>query len=235
MCSDGNTEPFHDYHIQDQWIWQYLQAGKISNQVAREQFLRACKGWDRNKEALDNLERAQTEDRIEREMRAVAVELSQQLRAFRSIPAVENWEADFTRPMPRRMVLVLEGPSQIGKTMFARSLAATPEAVFEQNVSGTVHLDLREFKWGVHTHILLDEGSPTLVLHHRKLMQGQNSWVYLGGSATGIYGYRVYVHKVRFIICCNNWSAGLNALCDADRDWLALNCVHVYETEPLWL
>eukprot|EP00975_Prorocentrum_lima_P037496 7889375-Prorocentrum_lima.AAC.1 len=55
--------------------------------------------------------------------------------------------------------------------------------LLELNCAGGILTpNLREYKCGLHSHILSDECSPKCVLHNRKLFKGGNGFVQLGQS-----------------------------------------------------
>ena len=77
----------------------------------------------------------------------------------------------------RYRILVLEGPSGLGKTQFSVSLSPRSLEVMRSNCDEP---DLREFKSGKHDLVLLDEAKCILVLHLQK--KAHASRVLLGES-----------------------------------------------------
>ena len=67
-----------------------------------------------------------------------------------------------------------------------------------------------------------------------KLMQAGPAWVSLGSSSTNMYSYKVWPHKVKFIVSSNTWSAELAMGEAADRAWLCANSVWVRVSHPLY-
>ncbi len=70
---------------------------------------------------------------------------------------------------------------------------------------------------------------------HKQLMQGGPAWASLGSSTVNMYSYKVWPHKVKFIVSSNTWSAEL-AKCEkqkTNRAWLRANSVWVRVSHPL--
>jgi hypothetical protein len=137
--------------------------------------------------------------------------------------------------LARRKFLVLEGPSQVGKTEYARSLVASPEAVLELNcVNQKQFVDLRAFSPGVHRLVLWDEAEPSLILNNKKLIQGQAVEVQMGMSSTSCHGYSIFPWGLLMVVCSNTWSWHMRALPQEDAQWLSSNSIHVQVITPLW-
>ena len=133
----------------------------------------------------------------------------------------------------RRKFLVLNGPSRLGKTQFAMSLAPRGRAL-EVNCAAATHPPLREFDQSAHSLILFDEASPQMVLDNRKLFQCPNAYVTIGSSPTNSLAYSVYLNDTGLVVATNTWRHELAAMPACDRDWLAANMVYVEVENPLW-
>ena len=68
----------------------------------------------------------------------------------------------------------------------------------------------------------------------KKLVQAGPAWVSLGSSSTDVYSYKVWPHKVEFIVSSNTWSAELAKCETADRAWLCAKSVWVRVSHPLY-
>jgi hypothetical protein len=132
--------------------------------------------------------------------------------------------------------LVLEGPSRIGKTVFAR-MTLTPEGkeFYELNCAGGSELDLRGVLPHRHGLIIFDEISPTQVLRQKKVFQAGPTEIQLGQSSTSVYGYSKWFYKMRMVCCSNTWTSVLRTLPKDDADWLEKNAVHIFRTTPLFV
>ena len=86
--------------------------------------------------------------------------------------------------------LVLDGPSGVGKTEYARSLCGT-EPSLERKAAGNDHAHLRDSDPLLHKIILWDEASVHMVIAQRKFFQCPACWVGLGWSPRARNVYRV--------------------------------------------
>ena len=129
----------------------------------------------------------------------------------------------------------VDRPQRHWETQYALQITGKPDEVLEVNCASCPEPDLRDFIFGVHKAILFDEAKCKMVLAQKKLFQAGAAWVHLGCSVTNCHAYRVFVHGVMMIICCNTWTAELHALkFREDREWLETNSVVVEVTAPLW-
>ena len=57
----------------------------------------------------------------------------------------------------------------------------------------------------------------------------------MGESSTGMYSYKVWAFRLRFIITSNKWmELAPKVKSDADREWLQKNSVYHHCTEALY-
>jgi len=231
VARGGNILPFQDYLVNGEWVMNLLQQQKLEFQSARAELVKVGKNLPRLLQCLDKWEQEHENARLQGRIADIMAELNADKKPFRRIPEVEEWLAQYTKNRMRYRFLVLEGPSGLGKTQF--SLSLSPGSM-EVTCSNCDEPDLREFKPMQHDLILLDEATTTLVLKCKKLMQAGAAWVSLGSSSTNMYAYKIWAHKVRFIVSTNTWSHELTRCAAADRDWLVANCVHVRVSAPLF-
>ena len=170
-------------------------------------------------------------DRARAEADAV---LRASLRPFRSIAAVNAWQAQFAEHRHRYKFLILEGPSCTGKTQFARHLVPAGKRVFEINCAAEQEPPMQGFNLVEFGLVLFDEVRPAVVANQRKLFQAGVSEIQLGCSATNIHMYKVCTYATRLVCCSNDWSMHLAALDSQSQEWLAANSVHVWCMQPLW-
>ena len=161
--------------------------------------------------------------------------LAGQKHPFVVLPQVELWEAQYLELRHRYSFLVLEGPSRVGKTVYARSKCPAGQEVYEVNCAAGGEPDLRGYRYGKHGLILLDEVEAEAIARQRKLFQAGTALVQLGTSPTNIHVYSVFVHRVRIVCASNNWTASLQKLPEDDRNWISRNSFYVKCNEPLWL
>lgn len=109
-------------------------------------------------------------------------------------PQLGAFMEQFRWAQERYRMYALQGPSQAAKTSFAKACFKNP---FVVTVQGQKSLDLRNFEYGTHDALVLDNlNSFQVILDHRALLQANNDMHRLGESATGIYSYSVYLWSV---------------------------------------
>ena len=236
VASGGNSEPFHDYHVNPEWITNLVQAGKVNADVARDLYVRGAKNVVHH---LTNLERLVSEKRSAAlSVRAEHVQAvrAAQIAKFKTVPVVtQHWLPQYQHIKPRYAFLVLQGPSGTGKTSFAKHITGDPSEVLEVNCSACPEPDLRDLDPDKHKAILFDEASPSMVLSQRRLFQAPPCFVDLGCSATNCHKYQVFVSGIMMMVASNTWTQQVVALKHAgDRQWLGANSFVVNVMEPLW-
>ena len=232
-----NAEPFHDYHVNPEWITNILQAGKVTVAVARELYLRGAKNVVHH---LQNLERVEAEQRnltLRARASHITAVRAAQITKFKEVPLVtQYWLPQFQHIKPRYAFLVLQGPSGTGKTSFAKHITGSASEVLEVNCSACPEPDLRNFDPEQHRGILFDEASPSMVLSQRRLFQAPPCWIDLGCSTTNCHKYQVWVSGMMLMVTSNSWTQQVRELKHAgDRQWLDANSLVVNVHEPLWV
>jgi hypothetical protein len=145
---------------------------------------------------------------------------------FRLIQVVEDWKVHTQSLSMRKRFLVLEGPSGVAKTAYAKSLWGSA-GTLELNMAGSDDFCLRQFNPAIHKAIVWDEARPSVVSSQRKLFQCGPSWVDLGQSPTGAHVYRVWLNDAAMIVCSNKWTELVNGMKHSDAEWIRANQVHV--------
>jgi hypothetical protein len=222
----STREPFTGYLVQPSWLMNFLQSGKISFDVCKAGVIRTCQNVAKYLKDLEVLEQSYRQADIDEEVKRVAAILSRKRRPFLSLEPVARWKAQYQEDLFRFRFLVLEGPSQFGKTQFVRSIASE-DAILEVNCSGGVAIDLRSFERHRHKVILFDEIEVPQVLKQRKLFQAGPTPVQLGQSQTGMYSYSVFLYRTMLVVCTNNWSTSLGQASLMDQDWIRANQVFI--------
>ena len=226
---------FRDYAVREQWIFNLYQAQKLTADHAKR-LLANIPGRAQHAVAeVDFCEQERVRHRVA-DMRAEAERsLSASLRPFRTFAQIDQWQVQYAQPLHRYKFLILEGPSQTGKTQLARSLCPQSQTVFEVNCAADSEPPLQGFNPIQFGLILFDEIRPATVVRQRKLFQASLAEVQLGCSSTNVYMYKVCTYKTRIVCCSNDWTAHLRALDPTSREWLVHNSVHVSVLEPCWL
>ena len=167
----------------------------------------------------------------------VQVALRKELRSFKKFPAVDAWLRKYAsgRLCDRKKVLVLTGPSGVGKTAFVRNLFGAG-SVLELNAAGLSCVNLQAFDPEQHRCILWDEAGPRLIADNRKVFQHPACWVDIGHSPTGQHIQHVWLNDSVSCVCTNRWHEDVEAIpSELDRQWLQSNVVVVRVEEPMWL
>jgi hypothetical protein len=224
IFSSGKQAPFVDYSVKSEWISSRVQDGKFSLECCREEFVKCGRNVRENLANLDIV----TQERTHLAMREHISEVQRRLRLSRmpvhTYEQVEKFHAEFATEKDRRPLLVINGPSGLGKTTFVRSWCE-PDEILELSCEGMLEPDLREVKFNKTRVVLLDECSATLILSYKKVFMGSPALVTLGSSKTGCYSYKVWTHGLKFVICSNRWHDEVQQLKTSDAQWLQRNTI----------
>jgi hypothetical protein len=235
LFAHGTQRPFTGFVVSPTWVMVLLQQEKIAVKVAREQIVRTGNNLTRRLADFDKWQDEIATARLRSSIAARTERLETTLRPFVSLPVVDRWWATYsTGDHHRKPFLVLEGPSQVGKTAYARSLCGDPSATLELNCANTTMVQLKAFDSGRHKAIIWDELAAKVVVAEKKVFQAPCCLLDLGASPTGQHVYHVYLADTVHIICSNKWTSDLGGLTWEDRLWITKNQVHVVVDQPLW-
>ena len=234
IASWGTHEPFVGYAVHPLWIFSLVQSGKMCYANARADMCRVPMGLVRNLECLDNWQ----QERNRMAIHAVSVQCAQaairDMRPWKEYAMVNLWEAQYAQSRLRYGFLVLDGPSRMGKTQFARNLSQAPGGVLEINMAGCAKVDLRLYDPLVHDVLLFDECDPQAVLEHKKLFQAGGAGISMQTSATNMHAFSVCVSQKKIVVCSNNWWGSCMKLPWEDAEWLRANSYYLHVTSPMW-
>jgi len=223
-----------EYPVSAEWVTSLWQQDKITAEVAMAQYIETKRHVQKYLENLQYQERAYKNLELQRQKDLVTAQLAQKLLKPKIIPAVQqHFLPQFQSAQFRRKFLILDGPSRMGKTLYASQLHG-PKCTLEVNCANTLEPDLRTYDPTVHKTILFDEGSSQMVLRHKKLFQGPHCDVAMASSNTNCYSYNVWVYGCYLVITSNRWKTEVEQLPRCDSDWLEANSVYVYVSEPLY-
>ena len=225
---------FTDFPISAQCVFNGVQAGKILVQTAHELLCRIPRSIDRNLEQLARYRTEQGNLAVERVMAWRRHNGHEHRAAWRYNYTVLQWMAQYSVVLDRYQFLVLDGPSRMGKTGFARSLVQ-PDEFLEVSLAGGAAIDLRSYRMWQHTLVLFDEAEPQQILDQKKLFQAGPMPVQLQTSTTNCHAYSAYVGGKMMVICSNVWAERMVRLSPADVEWLQRNSVYVHVTSPMWV
>jgi len=143
ICSEGSHQPFSDYVVNPLWIFSLLQSGKMLYAAARVDMCRLPSWIVRNLESLERWQRERQTAAITAVGTLCEKASSRDMRPWKEYSMVTMWQAQYAASRPRYGFLVLDGPSRMGKTQFARCLSQAPGGVLELNMAGSAKVDLR--------------------------------------------------------------------------------------------
>ena len=226
VASTGSKQPFIDYCVNGNWIFNLVQGLKMSYSMARIELVKTTHGLTRKLADLDKWHAEQCALNMEHRVHVRSVALQASMLPFRLIQVVEDWKVHTQSLSMRKRFLVLEGPSGVAKTAYAMSLWGSA-GTLELNMAGSDDFCLRKFNPAIHKAIVWDEARPSLVSSQRKLFQCGPSWVDLGQSPTGAHVYRVWLNDAAMVVCSNKWTELLNDMKHGDAEWIRANQVHV--------
>ena len=230
----GSVEPFLDFPVNPEWVFNMIEAGKISYEDARRELITCGKGLTRRLPDVDCWHRNKQELQLRDRVSNVQAGVRARLKSFPRWPTVDAWLTEVSQPfMSRKRCLVLQGPSRLGKTEFVRGLFPVG-SVLELNAAGLTSICLHGFDPLVHRCLLWDEASPKLVADNRKVFQHPACWLDLGHSPTGQHVVQVFLNDCCSILTSNSWHMDVRKLPHDAAAWLDQNVVVFDVTKPLW-
>lgn len=142
------------------------------------------------------------------------------------VPEVGAWIRSFTDLYgyaTRFRLLVLVGPSQIGKTVFAKSLFGKDRTLVVTCGPDLSEPHLKNFVRGTHRAIVYDEATAEMVVRNRALFQSGIDPRMLAQSKCQEHAYWVWLYGIPQIVTCNEWPG---ERCKPDElAWLEANSV----------
>ena len=144
-----------------------------------------------------------------------------------------TWIESYKKAETRYSVLVLHGPSKLGKSELAKQIKGAA-FTFVVDCQHARFPDLRSFDADKHHAVVCDEISgPRFVLDNKKVLQQHVDGAILGQSPTQREAYYIYLWRTPIIVTTNHWDT--STLSDSDSDWIAKNCVVEHVSEPVWV
>ena len=229
----ANIQPFRDYLVSGEWVFNLLQSEKMTIEHAREEIIRTAKNLQRLLPNLDAYAKCIGEKKLEAHIAQVQNTLAAASKPFLRIESIERWKEDHLAILPRYKFLVLVGPSGLGKTQYAKALVPFGRAL-ELNMAAAPEPDLKAYSHEKHDLILFDECPAKVILKQKKLFQAPAVHVALAASVTGCYSYQVWLHQKLLVVCSNVWHHELREFPAEDRDWLVSNSLVYTVEQPLW-
>ena len=138
-------EAHKDFHVKPEWVRNLVENGKITIAVAKDIYARTCIDVQRNCSNLSAVQEYRKEKALQSYMQDIHQALLRKQLPVQDPPAVALWKAQYMQVEERYKFLVLCGPSQTGKTMWARTAFGTRELCFEVNCSSGQEPALQSF------------------------------------------------------------------------------------------
>ena len=135
---------------------------------------------------------------------------------FMSQFRVENWGV-----LSRTKPLVLDGPTQFGKSTFAEGLFGSEKTIII-NCQNCLTPPMQRFRkdWRKYSCIVFEEVDHRMVCGNKLLFQGSRQLVDMGLSPTEQHAYTVLVYFKAMVLCSNRFLDGID---DDDKDYVLKN------------
>ena len=237
VFSHSTKKPFKDFQVDGDWVMNLLSQEKMELGVAKLQVFRTTKNLVRRFADLDKYSQLAEQYRMEAHVERAQAHFEGLKRPFKRLPQVHAFLRKYVNnrePVARKKILILDGPSGVGKTEFVRSLF-TSASLLEINAGDMSVVCLPGFNQTTTRAILWDECRAELVAKNRKIFQHSCCWVDIGHSPTAQHVRRIYLNDCVSIVASNRWNEDVEALrSPSDREWLRKNTVVVSCARPLW-
>ena len=123
----------------------------------------------------------------------------------------------------------------MGKTHWCQYYFNDPQKMLVLNCDGSILPDLDVFDRGQgHLGITFDDGTPQLILRHRRVFQCLPYRISVKQGPPEIYNSRIMFSGLRMIVTTNSWSENLQLCTETEKAWLAQNVIVVEVTRPLF-
>jgi hypothetical protein len=234
VASGGTQQPFLDYAVNPLWVSTLCEGDKMLYRDARLAMARAPVNIRNNLANLDKWYQERCAAQMQECLRWHRLHLATLQKPWKRYALVDLWLSQYVSPAPRFRFLVIDGPSLLGKTAFARSLAP-PGCSLELNMAGGKDPDLRTYDAMRHDVLIWDECAPAQVLANRKLFQACAASIQLGTSSTNVYAFEVYCGGKKFVVSSNVWCESLKGCAPGDADWLTANSYVLKVLDKMWI
>ena len=220
-CVEGNYAPAWSdsvcrYRVQGDWPQKLWQAYKLTDETyesylhlcrdsapARAKNLEVCRAWRKKREL---------EKKVEQRVKRIRAnpELYQ---SFAEVPEVKPWLQEFEKDALRYPLLLVHGPSRVGKTEWACSLFKKPLKVLLGDKDFFPD-GLRKLDRDCHDALVLDDlRDLKFVRDNQEAFQGKyDALVEFGSSATGMYSYSLDLYRFPVVLTINNDTKNLQLL-----------------------
>lgn len=238
LHSRTNYYKHTDFLVAARWIMNNWKTRKLTYEHAREEVIA---GRDRVKNTLMELD-FQHALHVKETQQACQTRVKYLLRRnlleFKEDPLeVQQWKAQYHDrnfgKLSRFRPLILDGPTRLGKTMWATSFFGTNSTLVLQCQNVTepslhaIRNDASAYKC-----IVFDEGCWQLVHEHKMLFQAGQELVTCCQSPTNQSAYDVFVYALPMIVCSNNFWKDISAEAEA---YLRENAFYLYVQDKCYV
>ena len=236
VFEDANWHRGRDYQVQAESIMNLWRLQKLTHEAAKAELIKCrVQGTERCLREVEVLQREEMQVRLRAEWLEVMQMLPQ--KPFRVLPEVEAWKVkalELYGKVGRFKFLVLNGPSQVGKTRFAQALFGMRSSLIVscQNVQVP---NLRAYRRYEHKCIIYDEGSSKMVVNNKAIFQSNCDFVGLGQSVCNQHFYEIFLYGTPQVVCCNDWMKDINQQDEEAINWLNANAVVVHVSRKLYV
>ena len=232
----ANYHAWIDYFPKAQWVTAWWNQHKLTHEQYLEVSVRLRSGHAARKAEVESVVADERRFSLKRRRQEALELLAKRRRGFKPRPEqVRRWLASFDEPDWRYSMLVLVGPSKMGKSEWAKDMRGVEKTLLI-DCQNAEHPDLADYDPDRHAAVIFDEISgPDFVLRNKKLLQGHVDGARLGQSPTQRFAHQVMLWRVPLVLTCNHWDPAADDLHPSDLDWLEQNCVVQTVSDPVWV
>ena len=241
VYGESNYQACVHYILPPTCPWKLWQQGKMGSRMLQRELLRTRDV--RAPTLLTALSSIREEERAaleEEEMQRLLARLEAEAAPSKEYDIVNTWKEQYMQlhgenngRLPRRFkFLVLNGPSRMGKTVFAQRLFGV-ESTLMVDCQGVDVPSLRSFDRSRHKAVVFDEICDSAILNCKKMFQAGVDVNELSQSTCNQHAYRRWLYGIAMIVSCNTWLQG--PLRETDKAWLLENSIVLDVTAPMWV
>jgi hypothetical protein len=239
LFSYSSKQPHVDFAVKPDWVHRLFGCHKMTYDFAQFHLMRHVTNCRAHVQDLKTAASYFEEQCELEERRLLLAKIRGQSKPYRVLEEVHAWAKQYDRDniVDRYKFLVLEGPSDIGKTRFVQgNLVEKPEFALILDCSDAVVLALKgNFKRSLHKLVMFDEAHAEMIIRVKKLFQASINPSSYGSSPTNNFITTVWLHGIKLVVGSNVWSEELSALPKADRLWIQKNSIHINTDVPLYI
>ena len=203
-----NWKMHEDFMVEQRWIHNWRRQRKFDHSTAKDQILEARGNSRHFIEEIEWVEDQLCTRLARKEMQIIRAMQAANFSRFKTYKKIEMFMAQFdpkTKGKKTRFkFLVMEGLTRMGKSQLAMNLFGYKYTLVVQ-CQGSNEPNLKEFRYGYHRAILMDEASWPLVVNNKLLFQCSAEGVTLAQSKCLQHAYWRCLFGVPLILCTNEW------------------------------